>query len=83
MFRNNSEEALLDMKAIEEIFSTTRNGVPFDIEKTTDFHEGKLTLSGWIGLWQSFFFNDYQNAYINLVYIGYCGTFRESIAVQK
>lgn len=72
----------LDEAGMEMIFSTTEWGIPWKVKTETHYDSG-VTFDIWIGLWQKFFSQNPKEAFKNLVYIGYCGQFKDAIIIYK
>ena len=83
VFKQYSREEYLDRAGIEEIFSSVPKGVPFNLVRSVGFSDNKLSLTSWTALWQMLFALDYKNAYRNIVYIGYTGTFKSFIVIIR
>ena len=67
---------------MEKIFATTEKGVPWRVKQETMYDNG-ITYEIWLALWQKFFSLNPKDAFKNLVYIGYCGTFKDAIQIIK
>jgi hypothetical protein len=68
----------LDINGLEKIFATTEKGMPWKVKMETAYDNG-IIFDNWIGLWQKFFSTNPKEAFVNLVYIGYCGLLKEAI----
>jgi hypothetical protein len=68
----------LDINGLEKIFATTERGMPWKVKMETSYDNG-IIFDNWIGLWQKFFSTNPKEAFVNLVYIGYCGLLKEAI----
>jgi hypothetical protein len=67
---------------MERIFATTEKGVPWRVKFETVYENG-ITYDIWLALWQKFFSLNPKEAFKNLVYIGYCGRFRDAVQLFK
>lgn len=68
---------------MDEIFETTPDGVPFNIELEVWTKNGGISYVSWIGLWQKYFQEDYEHAFSCLVYIGSSVNFYAAIIIKK
>ena len=67
---------------MDRIFATTEKGVPWRVKLETVYENG-VTYEIWLALWQKFFSLNPREAFKYLVYIGYCGRFRDAIYIYK
>jgi hypothetical protein len=72
----------LDEGGLDKIFATTEIGIPWRVKSETVYENG-ITYDIWIALWQKFFSQNPKEAFKNLVYIGYCGRFKDAITIYK
>ena len=72
----------LDDVALDRIFATTENGIPWKVKLETVYENG-ITYDIWIGLWQKFFSQNTLEAFKYLTYIGYCGRFIDTVTIFK
>jgi hypothetical protein len=72
----------LDEQGLDRIFATTENGNPWKVKQETVYENG-ITYEIWIGLWQKFFSLDPEEAFRQLIYIGYCGRFIDTVHIFK
>lgn len=80
----SSLDGNLDHDGLEQIFLTTIDGCPWEIENETHIlRDGKIDKTTWIGLWTKAFFLDYEKAFELLVYLGYIGSFHEAVIIHK
>ncbi|CDW77076.1 mitochondrial rho 1 [Stylonychia lemnae] len=72
----------LDEGALEKIFATTENGIPWKVKYVTNYENG-ISLDQWIAMWQKFFSQSPKTAFKNLVYLGFQERFRDAVQIYK
>jgi len=78
-----NSKGYLNHDDLEDIFQTTIEGIPWEIEEITNISKNyHIDLKTWIGLWQKAFSEDYASAYELIVYLGFCEPFDSTVDIK-
>ena len=83
IFKKYAKEDLLDHDGLEEIFLTTVEGIPWEVEEIAKVQQNScIDCNTWIGLWQKAFSDDYTKAFELIVYLGFVELFSSTVEIK-
>jgi Ras family protein T1 len=79
-----NSDGLLDHDGLEEIFLTTVDGWPWEIEEIAKVHaNGCIDLKTWLGLWYKAFYDNNERAYEQIIYLGFIESFENTVLTKR
>lgn len=79
-----NSDGLLDHDGLEEIFLTTVDGWPWEIEEIAKLQaNGWIDLKTWLALWYKAFYDNNERAYELIIYLGFIESFENTVLPKR
>lgn len=79
-----NSEGLLNHDGLEEIFLTTVDGWPWEIEEIAKLQpNGCIDLKTWLALWYKAFYDNNERAYELIIYLGFIESFENTVLPKR